>query len=224
MKNKIDFLCFVLLVFISVGVFSGLQVQGEVVIFYLDILIIIQNMMDEECYIVFFCVFNFDIVFGFQIEVILEDFVFSYEGDGLVNLVFLLLGQISSVNGNIFLVIYIDLSGNVGVSLFDDIILFELDLWIIGELGDCFLIIVNVIEVVGEDLMLFILFVGIGGDVCLCGFLEISGQIMDFNGGGVDSVIVELVIVDSIYVDIIGVMGGYSFFGVLVGEFFVIIF
>lgn len=222
MKNKIDLLRLALLALISAGVFSGLQAQGEAVTFYLDTLTITQNMTDEERYTVPLRVLNFDTVSGFQIEVILEDPALSYEGDGLVNPVFSPPGQISSVNGNTLSVIYIDLSGDVGASLSDDTILFELDLRIIGEPGDCFPITVNAIEVVGEDPTLPIPSVGIGGDVCLRGFLEISGQITDPNGGGVDSVIVELATADSIYVDTTGVTGGYSFSGVPAGEPFAI--
>lgn len=218
MNNNMHLFRFLTLIAFWV-VFTG--VANTQVTFYLDTLTITQNPTDDERYTVPLRVLNFEAVSGFQIEITLEDAALSFEGNGIASSVFSPPGQNSGINGSTLSVIYIDLSG-AGATLDDDAFLLELDLRIIGEPGDCFPISVEVVEVTGEDPTVPILSVGFGGDVCLRGFVEISGQVTAPSGEVLDSVAIALVTVDSTYTDTTNLNGNYTFTGVPAGEPFTI--
>lgn len=218
MRNIFPSLLLLLALLFTGTLVQTLNAQQDTVIFYLDTLGITEDANDPGLYTIPVRVFNYDTVSGFDITFVLDSPGISYEDDGYTNSIFSSPGLLGNVTGNSLRLIYLDLSSITGESLPDDTRVFDLYVRIDGEPGDCASILIEGLEVTKEDPTTAVPSRGVGGEVCIIDFVEVSGQVVGPEGTPFGNVELELVTADSTYRDTTSLTGQYSFAEVPTGE------
>lgn len=205
------------------------ECEFEVMVEELDDLIFYVDMVDyiivNDMFCVFICVVNFMdvVVFQFILEVL--NILLSLIVGIVFDFVFVIMDFVGGIvyeleDVNFGCVLWLDVSSD-GVMVFDSFIVFIVKMLIIVDFGECVLLeiiesllVIEVFIVLDEE----VCFIVFGGDICVNNLIDFIGEIFKINDMLIWNVEVMLMGVDSIWLDIIDVVGCYGFIEIVGGE------
>lgn len=199
---------------------------ADTVVVYLDTLGYTESPTMPGVYAIPVRVLNFDSIAGFQIEFVISGTDVTFEGDGLINSVFIPsnLGYMRIGDTTLAtLLIDFDFNNIEGTTIEDGGLIFELLLRLDGESGDCFPVRVDVLDFVKADNTAVSLpAIGINGNICLVAEVAVSGAVRSPNERSLPGVEVTLETTDSTYTTVTNASGQYIFEAIPTGTPFVV--
>lgn len=202
---------FFLGLFLCLGLLNTLKAQDDVVL-YIDSAGVTVDPMDPTLYTVPLKVENFTGVAGLDLTIVstnMNGIILDVQNPGNIPANGLTVNLLSSTS---FTAVFLDFSG-AGITLDDGTIFFNIIMQIEGDLGDCFPLAFEFLEVVkadnpGEAAPSL----SLGGQVCLALEANISGTILapTIDLIDLDSTIIKLTSTDSTYVDTCDMNGAYD--------------